>query len=922
MSWVEGARVRLRLLFARNAAEARMNDEIRFHLDMEAERLMREEGLDAGEARRRALLVFGGVEKHREAMRDGRRPAWLSGASLDLKLGFRMLVKYPGLTVIGGLAMAFAICVGAVTFQILTLVLHPTLSLPDGGRVVQIRNMDVASGGTEGRALHDFAAWRGSLESVTDLGAFRDRVINLVTPGGHGVVEAAEITAAAFRIAADPPLLGRTLVADDERPGAQPVVVLGYDVWQARFGGDSGVIGRDVQLGDTHATVVGVMPEGYAFPVEHELWTPLAIDAVTAPRTGPVVTIFGRLAPGVSMKQAQAELEAVGQRAAADFPDTHEHLRPLVSPYARLMWDGASTEPAMLAVYIFPILLLVLICSNVALLLFARAATRESELVVRSALGATRTRIGVQLFLEALVLGAVAIALGLAAAQFGLSRWGLGFLEANMGRIPFWLDASLSPTTVLYAIGLTLAGAAVAGVLPALKVTRGLGSRLRQGSAGSGGLQFGGVWTVVIVAQVAATVAFPAVVYLEQQELVRMQSYESGFAAEQYAAVRIELDARAAEGDDATQDAQRARLMAGLDLLRQRVEAQPGVEGVTFVDRLPRLYHRERRIELDDAEAAAATRGGASALQQEAPYEVSIAAVDASYFDVLQAPILAGRSFGPADLEPGSRAVIVDQGFVEQVLRGRNPVGRRVRFAPAPNADPQATAEPQPWYDIVGVVPELGMRHPAQRGRPAGLYLPTPPGSDGPVNMIVHMRGDPMAVAADVGAHATAVDPMLRLWAFVRLDNVVDDVLWILGLWLRTTIVLSALALLLSLAGIYAVLSFTVARRTREIGVRVALGANRRRIVTDIFRRPLAQVGTGVAAGGVLIVLGALAVTVLAGGSASAGGAGAGYTLVSPARVAVFAGYMTLMLGVCVLACIVPTRRALGIEPTEALRGD
>jgi putative ABC transport system permease protein len=465
MSWSEGALVRLRLLFGRGTAEARAEEEFRFHVEMEAEHLVRAEGLDAGEARRRALVAFGGVEKHREELREGRRPAWLAGLSLDMRLGFRMLVKYPGLTIVGGLAMAFAIWIGVVMFQLVGLVLYPSLPLPDGDRIVQLRNWDAVANGPDSRALHDFRVWREALQSVTDVGAFSDATRNLVIDGADaGLVEVAEITATAFRVAPDPPLLGRTLGPADEQAGAPPVVVLGYDVWRTRFSGDHGVLGRNVQLGDSHATVVGVMPEGYAFPVAHDVWMPLRLDDMSiAPRSGAGVTIFGRLAPGASYRKAQAELSTLGQRAAVDYPDTHAHLRPQVRPYAKLLEDPQGIDlVAFLLMYAFVIMLLVMICGNVALLLFARAATREGEIVVRSALGASRMRIGVQLFIEALVLGMVAAAVGLAAAHVTLQRWGMEYLEANLGRLPFWLDVALTPAAVIWALLLTLLGAAVA----------------------------------------------------------------------------------------------------------------------------------------------------------------------------------------------------------------------------------------------------------------------------------------------------------------------------------------------------------------------------------------------------------------------------------------------------------------------------
>ncbi len=371
---------------------------------------------------------------------EGFRGRWFEGLSLDLKLGGRMLVKYPGLTIVGGLAMAFAICVGAVVFEVLTPFIHPTLTLPAGDRIVQIRNWDVAANRAEPRALYDFIAWRNGLRSVSEIGAWRDVTRNLIVAGGAAgdarPIDVAEMTASGFRISDGAPLMGRVLVADDERPGAPPVAVLGYDVWRTRFGSDANVVGRTVQLGNEFATVVGVMREGFAFPVSHDLWTPLRIDGLDqAPRSGPAITIFGLLAPGATLESAQAELTTLARREATERPATHEHLKPRVTPYAELFFGEPSTDELgiLFSIYFFAIMLLVLVCSNVALLLFARAATRETELAVRTALGASRSRIVGQLFSEALVLGGVAAVVGLVAAHFALRAWGVEFLEVNLG---------------------------------------------------------------------------------------------------------------------------------------------------------------------------------------------------------------------------------------------------------------------------------------------------------------------------------------------------------------------------------------------------------------------------------------------------------------------------------------------------------
>jgi predicted lysophospholipase L1 biosynthesis ABC-type transport system permease subunit len=260
--------------------------------------------------------------------------------------------------------------------------------------------------------------------------------------------------------------------------------------------------------------------------------------------------------------------------------------------------------------------------------------------------------------------------------------------------------------------------------------------------------------------------------------------------------------------------------------------------------------------------------------------------------------------------------VIVDQGFVDQVLMGQNPIGRRIRYVDWWAQSRGEVVPPQPWLQIVGVVKELGMGAPTQRGRAAGVYSPVTPGYQGPTNIVVHVRGDPMKFVPQLRAIATDVDPTMRLSEIKRVDQVTDDIAWLIHLWIKLTVLLTAIALVLSLAGIYAVMSFTVSRRTREIGIRVALGANARRVVGSIFKRPVTQVGIGVAAGA--IFAGAFLVFM----ATCQDGVCDEVTVVTTARVVMLIGYAAIVLGVCLLACVVPTRRALSVQPTEALRAE
>lgn len=887
--------------------EADMDEEFRLHLELRAADLARS-GLAPNDALRQARLEFGSAGRYKDeglASRGLRRVDAVRFSWLDFKLGFRMLVKYPVLTIVGGVAIAFAIGVGAGTFEFVTQVLKPTIRLPDGDRLVGIQSWDAAKGRPERRLAYDVLAWQRQVTSIQELGAFRPLEMNLIDAQGRGEpIGVAAMSASGFRIAGARPVLGRPLIDADEQPAAPPVIVIGYDAWQTRFNGDSAIIGRTVRLGDTRSTIVGVMPRGFGFPVAYEFWVPLRLGATPyAPRTGPEIHVFGRLARGVTLAESQAEVSTVGLRAAADAPATHKHLQPRVLPYAQsIMFVPVEGTIGLVAVNVFLAMLLVLVFGNVALLVFARAATRESEIVVRTALGASRARIVMQLFAEALVLGGVGAAVGLVAADFGL-EWGFAVLASNEGNaLPFWMRPSLAAATVLYGVMLTLVGAAIAGVMPALKVTRSVEGRLRQIAAGGGGLRFGGVWTAVIVTQVAVTVAFPVTAFFTRRDAVQIRSLDLGYPAGEYLSTRLELDGES-EGapNDVTRALAVARLRATYDELARRLALEPTVGGVTFADLVPSMDHPQRRIEVE---------GGALPDSAQA-LKVSSASVDVKYFDVLGAPIVSGRPFTIGDLEPDRRVIVVNRSFVRQVLGDRNPVGRRVRYVDAEDPDALASAvrQPGPWLEIVGVVKDLAMTDgsdPHESG--AGLYRPVAPGSAEQVYLMVHMRGgaDPSAFSRTLRTIAAAVEPAMRLDALMPADRIQQANLRSIGFWLRLLVGVSAMALLLSLAGIYAVMAFTISRRTREIGIRLALGAGRRRVVTAVLSRPLTQVGAGVLVGGGLVTV--LVVLIIG--------------VLSAKEIALVAGYAALMMGVCLLACIVPTRRAMRVEPTEALRSD
>ena len=815
---------------------------------------------------------------------------------LDFKVGFRMLSRYPMLTVVGSLAMAVAIAVGAGTFEVITRVIDPSLPLPDGERIVALNYWDRAESDTRPPSAYDVLNWREGLRTLEDIGAFRPIQPNLIV--GDRVAEpvnAAEISAAAFRVAGVPPLMGRVLVDDDESPQSPAAVVIGHSLWTMRFGADPAVIGRIVRIGAAQATVVGVMPEGFAFPVRQDLWVPLRVGGLPrAPGQGPGLRVFGRLATGIELPQAQAELTVFGSRVAEQLPKQYENLQPQVRPYAESFVpipQDLLVRAGIHSINAFGALFLVVVCGNVALLMFARAATREREILVRRALGAARSRIVMQLFAEALVLAVIAAMLGLAATDFGL-KWTLAALSTEAEGWPFWFEGGLSATTVTYSAWLTLLAAAVAGVVPALKITRtNMEAALRQGSAGAGGVRMGGMWTAVIVAQIAATVLFTAVAYVVQRQAASIASAKAAFPAEEYLAVRLEMDR-----DD---DPFLRRYEATAREMEQRVAAEANVAGVTLAERLPLMASASGAIELDDP-------GPGSVMGRE--HFVTTTAVDLDFFDVFQTPVLAGRGFAPLDTAAGANTVVVNQLFVNHVLSGRNAVGRRIRYRVE---DSQAIKEPGPWFEIIGVVRDLVPEPEA----PMSLDIPAKPlvyhtiGSNRtqsyPLYLATHVRsGDPTSVLPTLRRIAAEINPGLRLSDIQRLDQGTSSDARAWNGFANFILVVSAIALVLSLAGIYAITSFTVSRRTREIAVRVALGAQVSNIVTNVFRGPFFQVAMGVGVG--CLMMGALV---------------ARFGTVS-SHAALLVGYGTIMMGVCALACIGPLLRVFRVQPTEVLRDD
>jgi predicted permease len=706
------------------------------------------------------------------------------------------------------------------------------------------------------------------------------------------------MTASGFTLVRMPPLLGRPLLESDERRGAADVVVIGEDEWRNRFAADAGIIGRTLRLGTTEHTIVGVMPSGFRFPVNHQYWVPLRLSAADYERgAGPSIDVFGRLAAGASMARTRVEVETIRDRLAASHPEVYAHIRPQVMPYTYPFFDidDPGVAFAFHVIQVLITLLLVVVGVNVAILMYARTASRLGEITVRTALGASRRRVVLQLFAEALVLSSAAAVAGLATAGYVLDRLS-GLLRTEYGgELPFWLDPGLSPGLAAYVAGLAVLAAVIVGVVPALRAT---GSRIQAGlrnlGTGSVGIQLGRTWTLLIIAQVAAAVAIlPAAVHNAVQS-ARYGMANPGYPASEFLRAWVSIERQETPPSARAEVYEReitARLAHATSEFVARLEAEPEVAGVTLAQDPP---ESGRWIRIDV--------GGRSVPS------VTYNRVAPNFFDTFDLPLLAGRRFDAGDASDASTAVIVNRAFVETLLGGGNALGRTLGY----------TASAREWdeylktdrrFDIVGVVADFpNSAQPDERV--ARIFRPLVAGQDYPTALarypavlIVRMRGtDASGYIRRLRAVALETNPALQLEEPIALDEAGRQMKSMMRMIALGVLIVTLSVILLSAAGIYAMMSFTVTRRRREIGIRAALGAPPAQLLRAVFSRAAKQLTVGVLVG---LAFAAMLDLGLEGG----------YTaLLAPAAL--------LMLTVGMLAAVGPARRGLRIQPTEALRED
>ena len=827
--------------------------------------------------------------------------ASILGASwLDAKIGFRMLRKQPMLTVVGGIAIAVGIPVGLFPGHLQRSFMQP---IPvDGGADIRMIRYLAPGRPAQSLSMVDFERFAEELPSFESLAAStRGGYQNLIASDGSAApVRTAEVSGAFFGILRTPPLLGRPLGPADALPGAAPVAVLGHETWRVRFASDPGVIGTSVQIGGATHTVIGVMPEGFRYPYLEDLWIPLHTagfvdDAPGSLRGGHIV--FGRLAEGASTETAEAELRTVHARMAVEDPETYEALRPEVVGYTVGLFgsprDGFGSDPDFVFVQIMFVLILVVACLNVSMLTLARTAVRASELAVRTAFGAGRSRIVLQLFVESLVLAGLATGVGLLLADNVVVPTANVWLFDDY--LPAWYDFGVTGTSAAWAAGLACLCAALVGIIPALKATgSGIHRNIQRANAARSGIRFGGLSSALIVLDVAVAMIILSFGGAIVGETVLTSIRRAHIQSERYLYAQLDVPrSPVAEAGVAVEEAEyRRRLGDTQRELMRRLEAEPDVGRVASGSSIILTDDAGTRLEIEDQEAPDGTTLG----------RASRVSVDPGFFSAIGQPVRLGRDFSLSDGEGEARVAIVNRTFVERTLGGRNAIGRRVRFTDSRGDNPG------PWHQVVGVVDDIDAS-PEEASSNRVVYVAAAAGDFAPVALAIRTDGDPEAFTARLRQIAREVDPAATIRDTGRLDRVVRRGRAALASAIGGTGFLFLVMLGLSASGIYALLSLAVTQRTREIGIRSALGAGVRSIVRTVVSRAMLQLGLGVLLG---LPLAAYLISEVAPSLL-----GRGITAVIGSTVLAAAGLVVL---IGVLACTAPTMRALRISPEEALR--
>jgi predicted permease len=866
---------RWRALTHHDEMDQELDEELRFHLDRQIEQNINN-GMSPEDARSAAMKKFSRVDQSKEECRDARGVGFVENVLRDVSYSVRILLKNYAFTIVVVLTLALGIGANTAIFSFANGILLRPLPYPQSDRLVAVDEFSYKQG-RESMAVSypNFLDWREQNKSFQDIGVYFNTQRFALSGAGEPIeVRGSFISHGLFEILRVSPQLGRTFTANEDRPEEDAVVILGHSLWQRNFGGDPNIIGRKITLNGRARTVVGVMPQGFRFPDIAELWAPVALTPKTFNRTDHGLLSVARLKDGVTLQEAQAEMQNIAARIEQQNPVTNEGLGVKIDSLHDAL-TGDYREALLILLGVVGCVLLVA-CVNVANLMLARATARQKEFALRAALGASRWRIMHQLLVESLLLALVGGVVG-----FFLSIWALRLLlTAIPGQLPFWMNFGIDLRVLGFTAGITLLTGLMFGAAPALHTSRvDLNDTLKEGGRGSSGVR-SRARSLLVVAEIALSLVVLVGAGLMIQSFLRLKRVNIGLDAHNVLTANVSLP-RIKYKDE--------QRIAFYKQLLERMRNLPGIEAASATGTLPLGgggWGRSLTVE------------GFPVLSVGQAPSIQHTVVTPDYFRTMGIPLLSGRDFNDADAKGSADVTIIDERLAREYWPNESPIGKRIRFGPPENNEP--------WHTIVGVVGAV--RHQRmQEDTRKSVYLPHAKIPLGGLALVLRTTSNPQELTGAIRREVAQLDPDLPVSEVATMEAVVAESIWQPRLYATLFGAFAAGALLLALIGIYGVMAFLVQTRTHEIGVRMALGATTR----DVFKLIVGR-GMKLTALGVLIgVGGAIAVTRLMHSLLFNTSATDPVTFIVISIVLSFAAF---------LACYIPARRAAKVDPLIALR--
>ena len=889
---------RLVALVRRRRLDRDLEDELAFHLAMR-EADYRQNGASEADARSATRRRFGSVAYLKEQCRDMWTFHPLETLGQDVRYALRTLRRSPGFTLVAVFALAVGIGGNTAIFSLVDAIRVRALPYRDADRLVELwGNVQRARVERRGASYPDYLDWRAQAKSFEDVAAFDSQWMTFVGSDEPERMLTEFVSAPYFALLGVAPARGRVF-RPDEDVVAKPaqVVVLSDGLWKRRFGADSQIVGRTITLccAARQYTVIGVMPPGFKGLTDTaELWVPFAMYAppsTMAERGTRGFAALARLGPGVTITAAQNELNAISRRLEQAYPNTNEKRAVEISPIdVELFGD---IRPALLTLMAAVAFVLLIACANVANLLIARSEARRREIAVRTALGAGRGRLLRQLVTESCVLTMLGAAAGLALARVSIAA----LVAQSPVTFPSFVSPGLDTRVVVFTVGVSFACGLLVGLVPWLQAQApDLTNALKESARSSGGRQSQRLRNALVVVEMSLAVVLLVGAGLMIRSVRNLTALNPGF--DPHSVLTLHASIPRASVPPATPSAAGApaapvpqRPVVEGRVLLDRLRAIPGVAAAALGNDLP----------LDGGASASfyAAEGQPAVNAQNMP-RIYVHRVTPDFFSTLRIPIVSGRTFTDAEIAPTSQAVVVSEGVVTRFWPGQDPIGKRVKFGSLTSGNP--------WMSIVGVVGEVKYRGlPQNPTADPDIYLPFAD-RNSLVGLVLRTTVPPSSLIATVRAAVRTADPSIPVYAVATMDELVSGqtsssrfTMWLMG-------VFAAAALMLAAVGIYGVMSYLVSQRTREIGIRLALGAGGRDILRLVVGNGARLVGAGIVMGlAASFALQRLVASLLFGVTA--------VDVASGAAVGVLAA-------VALIACYLPALRATRVDPLRALRQD